>query len=119
IRADSLLLMTLSPYSYQGPLLEDGALDSAVIGGAASPEFTKLCAWIISELRLYHKLEENVHATNCEFNRIPLKLAAAVAGGTEFHTTPARRRIDGGILWNFFQNKAGIAVKLEPFFEIK
>uniref|UniRef100_A0A3Q1HLW5 Family with sequence similarity 98 member A n=2 Tax=Anabas testudineus TaxID=64144 RepID=A0A3Q1HLW5_ANATE len=34
-------------------------------GGAASPEFTKLCAWIVSELRLYCRLEENVHATNC------------------------------------------------------
>lgn len=51
---------------YQGPLLEDGALDCAVSGGAASPEFTKLCAWIVSELRLYTKLEENVHATNCK-----------------------------------------------------
>ncbi|MED6249991.1 Protein fam98a [Ataeniobius toweri] len=59
------ILVSLEDLGYQGPLLEDGALDSAVIGGAASPEFTKLCAWIISELRLYHKLEENVHATNC------------------------------------------------------
>lgn len=51
---------------YQGPLLEEGALESAVSGGATSPEFTKLCAWIVSELRLYCKLEENVHATNCK-----------------------------------------------------
>lgn len=51
---------------YQGPLLEDGALDAAVSGGAASPEFTKLCAWIVSELGLYCKLEENVQATNCK-----------------------------------------------------
>lgn len=51
---------------YQGPLLEEGALDSAVSRGAASPEYTKLCAWIVSELRLYCKLEENVHATNCK-----------------------------------------------------
>ncbi|KAK0144891.1 Protein FAM98A [Merluccius polli] len=50
---------------YQGPLLEDGALEAAVTGGAASPEFTKVCAWIVSELRLYCKLEEDVHATNC------------------------------------------------------
>ncbi|KAK9959753.1 hypothetical protein ABG768_009855 [Culter alburnus] len=50
---------------YQGPLLEDGALETAVTGGAASPEFTKLCAWLVSELKLYCKLEENVHATNC------------------------------------------------------
>ncbi|KPP68441.1 hypothetical protein Z043_112882, partial [Scleropages formosus] len=32
--------------------------------GAASPEFTKLCSWIVSELKLYCKLEENVHPTN-------------------------------------------------------
>lgn len=51
---------------YQGPLLEEGALDSAVSRGAASPEYTKLCAWIVSELRLYCKLEENVQATNCK-----------------------------------------------------
>lgn len=35
-------------------------------GGAASPEYSKLCAWIVSELKLYCKLEENVHATNSE-----------------------------------------------------
>lgn len=54
------------PRRYQGPVLEEGALDSAVNGGATSPEFTKLCGWIVSELKLYCKLEENVHATNCE-----------------------------------------------------
>ncbi|KAK2832658.1 hypothetical protein Q5P01_016547 [Channa striata] len=59
------ILVSLEDLGYQGPLLEEGALDSAIIGGAASPEFTKLCAWIVSELRLYCKLEENVHATNC------------------------------------------------------
>lgn len=64
---------------YQGPLLEEGALDSAVSGGAASPEFTKLCAWIVSELRLYCKLEENVHATNCKTS--PFIISRAAAGG--------------------------------------
>ncbi|XP_044070689.1 protein FAM98A isoform X2 [Siniperca chuatsi] len=59
------ILVSLEDLGYQGPLLEEGALDSAVSRGAASPEFTKLCAWIVSELRLYCKLEENVHATNC------------------------------------------------------
>ncbi|XP_029377287.1 protein FAM98A [Echeneis naucrates] len=59
------ILVSLEDLGYQGPLLEDVALDSAVNGGAASPEFTKLCAWIVSELRLYCKLEEIVHATNC------------------------------------------------------
>ncbi|XP_069575674.1 protein FAM98A [Brachyistius frenatus] len=59
------ILVSLEDLGYQGPLLEEGSLDSAASGGAASPEFTKLCAWIVSEIRLYCRLEENVHATNC------------------------------------------------------
>ncbi|KAG5831632.1 hypothetical protein ANANG_G00305780 [Anguilla anguilla] len=59
------ILDSLEDLGYKGPLLEDGALDQAASTGAASPEFTKLCAWIVSELKLYCKLEENVHATNC------------------------------------------------------
>lgn len=67
-------------------MLEDGALESAVKDGAASPEFTKLCAWIVSELRLYCKLEENVHATNCK-QRVPRPPASAEQRGA------ARRRL--------------------------
>lgn len=52
--------------SYKGPLLDDGALLQAVSAGAASPEFTKLCAWLVSELKVLCKLEENVQATNSE-----------------------------------------------------
>ncbi|KAJ8418311.1 hypothetical protein AAFF_G00140200 [Aldrovandia affinis] len=59
------ILDSLEDLGYKGPLLEDGALGLAVTSGATSPEFTKLCAWIVSELKLYCKLEENVHATNC------------------------------------------------------
>ncbi|XP_060789197.1 protein FAM98A [Neoarius graeffei] len=59
------ILDSLEDLGYQGPLLEDGALQAALSGGAASPEFTKLCAWLVSELKLYSRLEENVHATNC------------------------------------------------------
>ncbi|MGH0153154.1 UNVERIFIED_CONTAM: hypothetical protein FKN15_043389 [Acipenser sinensis] len=58
------ILDSLADLCYKGPLVEDGALDRAVAGGAASPEFTKLCAWIVSEIKLYCKLEENVQATN-------------------------------------------------------
>ncbi|KAG9268382.1 protein FAM98A [Astyanax mexicanus] len=59
------ILDSLEDLGYQGPLLEDGSLQMALSGGAASPEFTKLCAWLVSELKLYCRLEENVHATNC------------------------------------------------------
>ncbi|XP_024152496.1 protein FAM98A [Oryzias melastigma] len=59
------VLLSLEDLGYQGPLLDNEALERAVCGGAASPEFTKVCAWIVSELRLYCRLEENVHATNC------------------------------------------------------
>ncbi|TNM99778.1 hypothetical protein fugu_012811 [Takifugu bimaculatus] len=61
---DNEILVSLEDLGYQGPLLEDGALECAAMGGAPSPEYTKLCAWIVSELKLYCKLEENVHATN-------------------------------------------------------
>ncbi|XP_053417915.1 protein FAM98A-like [Nycticebus coucang] len=58
------ILESLEDLGYKGPLLEDGALSQAVSAGASSPEFTKLCAWLVSELRVLCKLEENVQATN-------------------------------------------------------
>ncbi|KAH0622581.1 hypothetical protein JD844_024995 [Phrynosoma platyrhinos] len=58
------ILESLEDLGYKGPLLEDGALTQAASGGASSPEYTKLCAWLVSELRLFCKLEENVQATN-------------------------------------------------------
>ncbi|KAK1170987.1 protein FAM98A-like [Acipenser oxyrinchus oxyrinchus] len=58
------VLDCLEDLCYKGPLVGNGALDRAVAEGAASPEFTKLCAWIVSEIKLYCKLEENVQATN-------------------------------------------------------
>ena len=57
---DFPLKFTFFLTSYKGPLLDDGALLQAVSAGAASPEFTKLCAWLVSELRVLCKLEENV-----------------------------------------------------------
>ncbi|XP_029449738.1 protein FAM98A [Rhinatrema bivittatum] len=61
---ESDILESLEDLGYKGPLLEDGALIHSASGGAASPEFTKLCAWLVSELKLFCKLEENVQATN-------------------------------------------------------
>lgn len=58
------ILESLEDLGYKGPLLDDGALSQAVAAGATSPEFTKLCAWLVSELRVLCKLEENVQATN-------------------------------------------------------
>ncbi|KAM9601038.1 protein FAM98A [Trichechus inunguis] len=58
------ILESLEDLGYKGPLLDDGALSQAVSGGASSPEFTKLCSWLVSELRVLCKLEENVQATN-------------------------------------------------------
>ncbi|KAF3824311.1 hypothetical protein GH733_008596 [Mirounga leonina] len=57
------ILEPLEDLGYKGPLLEDGALSQAVSGGASSPKFTELCAWLVSELRVFYKLEENVQAT--------------------------------------------------------
>jgi len=58
------ILEPLEDLGYKGPLLEDGTLSQAVSGGASSPKFTELCAWLVSELRVFYKLEENVQATN-------------------------------------------------------
>ncbi|KAJ8250594.1 hypothetical protein COCON_G00225160 [Conger conger] len=75
------ILDSLEDLGYKGPLLEEGALDSAANTGAASPEYTKLCAWIVSELKLYCKLEENVHATNCptEAEEFQLEMSGLLA----------------------------------------
>ncbi|XP_028845381.1 protein FAM98A [Denticeps clupeoides] len=68
------ILDSLEDLGYQAPLLEDGALQAAANGGAESPEFTKLCAWLVSELKLYTKLEEDVHATNCPSEAVSFQL---------------------------------------------
>uniref|UniRef100_A0A8C9UQV0 Uncharacterized protein n=1 Tax=Spermophilus dauricus TaxID=99837 RepID=A0A8C9UQV0_SPEDA len=44
--------------------MDDGALSQADSAGASSPEITKLCAWLVSELGVLCKLEENVKPTN-------------------------------------------------------
>ncbi|KAB5561894.1 hypothetical protein PHYPO_G00011760 [Pangasianodon hypophthalmus] len=69
------ILDSLEDLGYQGPLLEDGALQAALSGGAASPEFTKLCAWLVSELKLYCRLEEDVHATNSQADGFQLEMS--------------------------------------------
>uniref|UniRef100_UPI00358E36D8 protein FAM98A n=1 Tax=Myxine glutinosa TaxID=7769 RepID=UPI00358E36D8 len=58
------VLDALEDLQYKGPLLEHEALENAIAGGAASPEFTKLCAWITSELQAFCDLVETVNATN-------------------------------------------------------
>ncbi|XP_060687303.1 protein FAM98A [Hemiscyllium ocellatum] len=57
------ILDSLEDLGYKGPLLDDGALNLAAVGGAASPEYTKLCAWLVTELKTFYKLVENVNAT--------------------------------------------------------
>ncbi|XP_078085687.1 protein FAM98A [Mustelus asterias] len=57
------ILDSLEDLGYKGPLLDDGALELAAGDGAASPEYTKLCAWLVTELKAFYKLVENVNAT--------------------------------------------------------
>ncbi|XP_043552691.1 protein FAM98A [Chiloscyllium plagiosum] len=57
------ILDSLEDLGYKGPLLDDGALNLAAVGGAASPEYTKLCTWLVAELKVFYKLVENVNAT--------------------------------------------------------
>uniref|UniRef100_S4RBI2 Family with sequence similarity 98 member A n=1 Tax=Petromyzon marinus TaxID=7757 RepID=S4RBI2_PETMA len=59
-----VMLNVFMSHSYKGPLLDDGALDVAVEQGATSPEFTKVCAWLTTELKAFCNLVENVNATN-------------------------------------------------------
>lgn len=58
------ILESLEDLGYNGPLLEDGAQSQAATAGASFPEFIKLCAWLVSELRVPHKLEKKVQATH-------------------------------------------------------
>ncbi|XP_075718935.1 protein FAM98A [Rhinoderma darwinii] len=58
------ILEALEDLGYKGSLMDEGALIPAATQGALSPEYTKLCAWLVAELRLFCKLEENVEATN-------------------------------------------------------
>ncbi|XP_067901455.1 protein FAM98A [Heterodontus francisci] len=58
------ILDSLEDLGYKGPLLDDGALELAAVDGAASPEYTKLCAWLVTEVKAFYKLVENVNATN-------------------------------------------------------
>lgn len=44
--------------------MDDGALIQAAAQGALSPEYTKLCAWLVAELKLFCKIEESVEGTN-------------------------------------------------------
>lgn len=55
---ETSILESLEDLGYKGPLLKDGALSQAASAGAGSPKFTKLCAWLVSELRVFYKLEE-------------------------------------------------------------
>lgn len=58
------ILRLLTDPGYQGLLLEDGPLSQAVSAEATPPEFTEPRAWLVSELSIFCKPEENVQATN-------------------------------------------------------
>ncbi|XP_053575786.1 LOW QUALITY PROTEIN: protein FAM98A-like [Bombina bombina] len=61
---ESDILESLEDLGYKGSLMEDGALNEAASVEVHSPEYTKPVAWVVSELKLFCKLEENVEATN-------------------------------------------------------
>ncbi|XP_063301289.1 protein FAM98A-like [Pelobates fuscus] len=58
------VLESLEDLGYKGSLMDEGALIQAASQGALSQEYTKLCAWLVTELKSFSKLEENVEATN-------------------------------------------------------
>nr|XP_005987979.1 PREDICTED: protein FAM98A-like [Latimeria chalumnae] len=58
------VLTALRALGYKGPLSEEEVLIKASESGALSPEFTCLCAWLVSELKTVCSLEETVSPTD-------------------------------------------------------
>ncbi|GCC36662.1 hypothetical protein chiPu_0015157 [Chiloscyllium punctatum] len=57
------VLDTLEALGYNGPLLEEDALLKAVEMGPSSSEFTELCVWLSSQIKLLCNLEECINST--------------------------------------------------------
>ncbi|XP_005993024.1 protein FAM98B [Latimeria chalumnae] len=54
------ILDSLEALGYTGPLLDEQALLKATENGVSSQEFTELCAWLASQIKLLCNLEETV-----------------------------------------------------------
>uniref|UniRef100_A0A8D0HIM3 Family with sequence similarity 98 member B n=1 Tax=Sphenodon punctatus TaxID=8508 RepID=A0A8D0HIM3_SPHPU len=57
------ILDTLEALGYQGPLLEEDALNKAVENGLSAPEFSELCIWLSSQIKSVCDLEEGITST--------------------------------------------------------
>lgn len=56
----SLFSVYLS-FRYEGPILEEGALEKALENSIKSDEFRKVVVWLASELKVLCKLDEEVN----------------------------------------------------------
>uniref|UniRef100_A0A3Q3WUM9 Uncharacterized protein n=1 Tax=Mola mola TaxID=94237 RepID=A0A3Q3WUM9_MOLML len=54
------ILDSLEQLGYDGPLLQEKALLTAVEGGLSSPEYVDLCGWLAARLKPLCDLEENI-----------------------------------------------------------
>ena len=59
------------PISYDGPLLEDGALRVVVESGLSSPQFVDLCLSLCSELKTLNNMQETVTRPQGESFHLP------------------------------------------------
>ncbi|XP_041069810.1 protein FAM98B isoform X2 [Carcharodon carcharias] len=57
------VLDMLEALGYSGPLLEEEAFLKAVEAGPSSLEFTELCVWLSSQIKMLCNLEESINAT--------------------------------------------------------
>ncbi|XP_067847471.1 protein FAM98B [Heptranchias perlo] len=57
------VLDMLDALGYSGPLIEEAALLKAVETGPSSLEFTELCVWLTSQIKMLCHLEESINAT--------------------------------------------------------
>lgn len=59
------ILDALDALGYDGPLLEEDALLKAVETGPSSSEFTELCVWLSSQIKMLCNLEESINNITC------------------------------------------------------
>ncbi|XP_029475032.1 protein FAM98C isoform X2 [Rhinatrema bivittatum] len=60
----AMLRSVLQALGYEGSLMKDVEVDKLISGGASCQEFTTLCCWLVSELKLLCSLEEDVSLTS-------------------------------------------------------
>ncbi|XP_040267704.1 protein FAM98B [Bufo bufo] len=69
------LLDTLEALGYQGPLLEENSLASALEAGLSSTEYFQLLKWLTSQIKLLDHLEESVSSEGDDVESVQLEIS--------------------------------------------